>query len=178
MSSKASLVVAAVIIIAVCAAYIVFSQETDTPVENPVLPGDDLPSMEEDGHEEEQKMDEIYLDVNGRTFAIILEDTEAAEALFNMLPMSLDMEELNGNEKYCYIEESLPTSIIRPGTINTGDVMLYGDSCLVVFYETFRTSYSYTPIGHIADPSGLAEALGDSDVTVSFSQIPSADPAE
>lgn len=99
-------------------------------------------------------------------------------SLAGMLPMTLDMEELNGNEKYFYLDSSLPTSSTRPGTIHAGDVMLYGDSCLVVFYETFRTSYSYTPIGHVTDISGLAEALGSGDVTVSFSQVPSADPAE
>ena len=58
--------------------------------------------------------------------------------------------------------------------------MLYGGDCLVVFYETVRTSYGYTPVGHISDTEGLAEALGDGRVEVSFSlsQTPSAHPAE
>lgn len=46
--------------------------------------------------------------------------------------------------------------------------MLYGSSCLVLFYDSFSTSYSYTPIGHIDDADGLAEALGKGGVTVSF----------
>ena len=27
--------------------------------------------------------------------------------------------------------------------------MLFGNNCLVIFYESFDTSYSYTKIGHI-----------------------------
>ena len=33
--------------------------------------------------------------------------------------------------------------------INAGDIMLYGNNCLVVFYKSFDTTYSYTKIGHI-----------------------------
>ena len=56
----------------------------------------------------------------------------------------------------------------KVGHISEGDIMLYGDSCLVVFYESFDTPYSYTKIGHISDTSGLADALGKDDVTVTF----------
>lgn len=176
MNRRLNLVAAAIIVIAVCAAYVALQSETDTPVDSPE---DSVPPTGGDGGEEEDtEMDTIVMTVNGREFTIVLENTAAAESLAGMLPMTLDMEELNGNEKYCYLDSSLPTSSTRPGTIHAGDVMLYGDSCLVVFYETFGTSYSYTPVGHITDTSGLAETLGSGDVTATFSQVSSADPAE
>ena len=86
-----------------------------------------------------------------------------------MLPMSLNMQELNGNEKYHYFDRALPTNASRPEGIHTGDLMLYGNNCLVLFYKDFTTSYSYTPLGRLENPTGLAQALGDGSVLITFS---------
>ena len=48
--------------------------------------------------------------------------------------------------------ESLPANASNPGTIQTGDLMLYGSNTLVLFYKNFSTSYSYTRIGRIENP--------------------------
>ena len=132
--------------------------------QNPITTGADPAATEE-----ETMADNLTLTVGGATFAVTLEDTAAARELAARLPLTLAMSELNGNEKYAYLDDPLPTAASRPETIHAGDVMLFGDSCLVLFYETFQTSYSYTPVGHVDDPSGLAEALGSGDVTVSWS---------
>ena len=63
---------------------------------------------------------------------------------------------------------ALPTSTVTPGTIFAGDLMLWGNSCLVLFYETFSSPYSYTRIGKIDKPSGLSAAVGDRNITVTF----------
>ncbi len=87
--------------------------------------------------------------INGKEYIINLEDNETVKSFINMLPVEFNMSELNGNEKYVYIPSSLPTNSSNPKHINSGDVMLYGDNCLVIFYKTFDTSYSYSKIGHI-----------------------------
>ena len=78
------------------------------------------------------------------------------------------MDELNGNEKHARLPRSLVTNAARPGTIRAGDVLLYGSDTLVVFYETFRSNYSYTRIGRIAETTGLAQALGPGSQRVTF----------
>lgn len=112
----------------------------------------------------------ITLTIHGTSFAVTLEDNEAARAFAARLPLTLDMSELNGNEKYFYLDGSLPTASYRPGTIQTGDLMLYGSSCVVLFYQTFTSGYSYTRLGRVTNPEGLAAALGSGSVKVSFTK--------
>lgn len=111
----------------------------------------------------------IKITISGRTFSATLYDNETAREFKERLPITLDMSELNGNEKYYYLPDSLPTDSSRPSGINSGDIMLYGSDCLVIFYESFSTSYSYTPVGKIDNPDGLASALGKGSVQVAFS---------
>ena len=44
--------------------------------------------------------------------------------------------------------------------------MLYGSNCLVLFYETFASSYNYTRIGKVDNTAGLTEAVGSGNVNV------------
>jgi hypothetical protein len=110
----------------------------------------------------------INIIIGSKTFTATLADSETGEAFAALLPLTVTMNELNGNEKYHYLSASLPTAAYQPGTIHAGDLMLYGNNCVVLFYETFNTSYSYTRLGAIDDPSGLASALGSGDVSVRF----------
>jgi hypothetical protein len=73
-----------------------------------------------------------------------LEDTPTVAEFKAMLPMSAIMPEPNGGEKCTRLSASLPTHRINPGTIQSGDPMLYGNHTLVLFYRTFKTSYTYT----------------------------------
>ena len=102
--------------------------------------------------------------INGKEYVINLEDNETANSFANLLPQELNMRELNGNEKYIYLDTTLPTNSSNPKRINVGDVMLYGDNCLVIFYKSFDTSYSYTKIGHIDNLPNL----GNDSISVKF----------
>lgn len=106
--------------------------------------------------------------VGNTIFTATLYDNATAKAFQSLLPLSVDMIELNGNEKYADLPSSLPTQAANPGSIQNGDLMLYGSSTLVLFYQSFSTSYHYTKIGRIDDPAGLAKALGSGGVTVIF----------
>ncbi|QRQ85710.1 hypothetical protein JTE92_06525 [Cupriavidus oxalaticus] len=66
----------------------------------------------------------MWMTVGDRRFAITLADTDAARAFAAMLPLSIDMADLNSNEKHAALPESLPANASRPGTIRNGDVML------------------------------------------------------
>jgi hypothetical protein len=110
----------------------------------------------------------IEITVNGVVFTAKLYDNTATQVLIENLPMTLDMTDLHSNEKYHYLPYKLPTEAERVGNISAGNIMLYGSDCLVLFYESFSTSYSYTRLGHIENSDGLKDTLGSGNVQVTF----------
>ncbi|MBQ2219782.1 MAG: hypothetical protein II417_03190 [Elusimicrobia bacterium] len=112
----------------------------------------------------------MNIKVNNKIFKIVLEDNKTVKSLTQKLPITLEMSDLNNNEKYCYLNFTLPTDSKSVKNIKKGDVMLFGNSCLVIFYKSFTTSYSYTKIGHIENPADIETALGKKDIKI-FLQI-------
>ena len=110
----------------------------------------------------------FQLTIGDTVFAAELANNATAQAFNALLPLTLNMTELNGNEKYNYLSTTLPTNPSCPGTIHNGDILLYGNKCVVVFYKTFNTSYSYTKIGRITDPSALENVVGSGAVSIRF----------
>ena len=102
--------------------------------------------------------------IEKKEYTINLENNSTAKSFANMLPQELTMSELNGNEKYVYLDNTLPENSSSIKKVIAGDVMLYGNNCLVIFYKSFNTLYSYTKIGHI---DNLPDLNGDR-ITVLF----------
>lgn len=156
------------LLFAVLSAFFIMSGCTAT--ENKV-PAETVPEATQ-GSLPEESAALITITVHGETFLATLESTAAAGEFVKRLPLTLDMNELNGNEKYSYIDQPLPETSSIPSLIRAGDLMLYGDNCLVLFYDRFKTEYSYTPIAHMEQADALADALGEGNVSVTFAMKP------
>ena len=102
--------------------------------------------IKEENIEEENT---VVIKIDNQEYTLLLEENETVKSFCSLLPLELTMQELNENEKYVYLEKNLPVDSHCPKKINKGDVMLYGNNCLVIFYKTFNTNYSYTKIGRI-----------------------------
>ena len=111
---------------------------------------------------------EITIQVGSQSFKATIEDNPTSRAFIEKLSLSLEMQDLNGNEKFYYFAEELPSESISVDEIAAGDLMIYGSDCLVLFYESFATSYSYTRLGKIDEPTKLADTLGSGNVTIDF----------
>jgi hypothetical protein len=74
----------------------------------------------------------MKITIGSKTFKATLEDNPTVAKLKTLLPLTLNMTELNGNEKYYHLSTRLPTDAINPGTIQNGDLMLYGNNSLMI----------------------------------------------
>ena len=132
--------------------------QKETPADTPAVNGND--------NEKEESMT-IKITIGDKVFNADIEDTETGKAFLAKLPLTLNMSELNGNEKYCY-NVSLPRADKRYDRIAAGDLMLYSGNCVVLFYGP-AGGYSYTRIGRLKSTDGLAAAVGKGSVSVTFS---------
>ena len=116
----------------------------------------------------ENEYNKVIITVGDKEFNAVFYKNETTDALIKKLPITVSMKDLNSNEKYYYFDEAFPKNSEKVGNIDAGDIMLYGDSCVVLFYKSFNTSYSYTKIGYIENIEGLESALGNSDIDATF----------
>lgn len=116
----------------------------------------------------EQTMKQFYITINNQDFPIHFYENETVEKLVQQFPMIIKMTDLHGNEKYYNLPDIYPTNHETVGNVQAGDLMLFGDSCLVLFYESFQTSYQYTKLGYIEDSNGFKEIVGNGYIEVKF----------
>ncbi|MDB5827559.1 MAG: hypothetical protein JWQ73_1779 [Variovorax sp.] len=62
----------------------------------------------------------IWMTVGERRLPITLADNAAARGFAAHLPLTLDMPDLNGNEKHAKLAKALPQAVVKPGTIHAG----------------------------------------------------------
>ena len=109
---------------------------------------------------------EVKITIGSNVFIANIEDTQTGRDFMAKLPLTLDMQELNGNEKYCY-GVSLTRSDQYCSSLAAGDLMLYSGNCVVLFYGS-AGGYSYTRIGKLQSTDGLADAVGTGDINVKY----------
>lgn len=124
--------------------------------------------VESSGLESEEM--NILMKIGDEAVTVAWEDNEAARALTELLgeqALSIQMSMYGGFEQV----GSLGTSLSREDeqtTTQSGDIVLYSGSQIVVFYGS--NSWAYTRLGRITDKSAeeLAELLSGGDVTVTL----------
>ena len=113
--------------------------------------GDEAEMEQESGDSSESSERRLILSVEGHEIPIVLYDTPAADALYDMLPLELSFEDYNGIEKISYLPESIPTDG-EPESCDpdVGSFCLYAPwGNLSIFYQDFRVSNGLIMLGHI-----------------------------
>ena len=110
----------------------------------------------------------IKVIIGTKVFVATLFENETAKEFKKILPITLNMRDLNKNEKYFHFSKNFSMDKFSLKMINSGDLMLWNDNSLVLFYETFSTNYQYTKVGKIDNPNMLAQTLGSDDIKITF----------
>jgi hypothetical protein len=148
------------------------TESTTGPITRPTAtPTQSTPAETGNDHTEDDGMISIKIAVGNTTFTAKLYDNKTTRALVAQFPITIQMNELNGQEKYYNLSKNLPAaSTDRPPTIHTGDIMCWSGNSLVLFYRTYSNSFGgYVPLGKVDNPSNLASALGSGNVQVTWS---------
>lgn len=118
---------------------------------------------------EENTVEKMNLQIGNNSFTATLESNAAVDTLVDMMreaPVVIQMSDYSGFEKVGPLGTSLPASN-KQTTTQSGDIVLYSGNQIVIFYGS--NSWSYTRLGKIDDLAGWEDALGNGDVTVTFS---------
>lgn len=75
----------------------------------------------------------MKITVGTAVFTATLYDNPSATAFKALFPLTINMAELNNNEKYVDLSNPLPTNASIGGDIKVGDIALYGTNTLVLF---------------------------------------------
>ena len=130
---------------------------------DPVAIGEEKFTLDDSVEIEENVM---KININNEEYDINVENETLMEELFNSLPQTFTMTELNGNEKYYYLNSNMKNANSEAvGQVQKGDVMLFGSDCLVIFYDSFETEFRYTKIGHIDNLGDLENGNVDVSIT-------------
>lgn len=113
-------------------------------------------------------MQNIIITIENKKYEAILYDNSTTKELIKKFPITITMSDLNVNEKYYNFYKSFLTSSENVANINKGDIMLFGDNCLVIFYKSFSTRYKYTKLGYIKNTEDLENSFGKGDISITF----------
>lgn len=146
------------------------SSTEDLSVKTDAPPKEDKQS---DNPQEEEKMDQnqFYITAGETVFTAVFSDNSSAEAFKNLLTektLTVDMHDYGSFEKVGEIGDTLPRNDEQI-TTEPGDVILYLGTSITIYYDT--NSWNFTRLGKIQDATkeDLLAALGDGNVTVTFS---------
>lgn len=123
------------------------------------------PSTETEGQEEEAVTMKLY--INDTEVPVVWENNAAVEALAAEAETGdivVNMSMYGGNEQFGPLGKSYPANN-RQVTTSNGDIVLFNNDQIVVFYGS--NTWSYTRLGKMALPEDeVTELLSNGDITL------------
>ncbi len=120
--------------------------------------------------EEKSEVSKLKMMIGDTEVSVDWVDNEAVTALKEMAgesPIEISMSMYGGFEQVGSLGADLPRNDLQT-TTSSGDIVLYSDNQLVVFYGS--NSWAYTRLGSITDQNeeNMTQLLGNGDVTITI----------
>ena len=128
-------------------------------------------STEDNGASEETEEKALKMTIGSNPVSVKWEDNESVNYLKELCrdqPVIISMSMYGGFEQVGSIGSDIPRNDVQTTTAS-GDIVLYSDNQLVVFYGS--NSWAYTRLGHITDKTSqeMTELLSGGNVTITLS---------
>ena len=141
------------------------TNDTEAPISsepnvNEVVEENTQEVVEENQEEVENKMNQIRVSDANHTIIFELNDSSAANGLYQQLPMEIAVDNFSNNEKIFYPEQSLDVSNTPTATGGAGTLAYYapwGD--VVMFYGDFSANSSLYELGHVVSGEEFIDEL-------------------
>lgn len=111
----------------------------------------------------------MKITIGSKTFSATLENNSSAQTLVELLkkgPLIIQKQDYGGFEKVGPLGVNLPRND-KQMNVGAGEIILYTGNQNVLYYGT--NSWSFTKLGKVDNLTGWREALGNGNVSVTFS---------
>lgn len=119
--------------------------------------------------QDEDEITNVEINVNNTNFLVNMDNTPTGKALMARLPstsMRLPTSyDQDGVLKYYDMPMNIVSNPEKITNVSTGDLLMDGNDRLILYYQDAEINGEYTKVGKIENSDGLAEALGDGEVT-------------
>lgn len=110
--------------------------------------------------EEVMNKEIIIKSENGESVIFELNDSTAAESLYEQLPLSITIEDYSTNEKIFYPPEELDITDTPVTEVEIGTLAYYAPwEDVVMFYDTYQSNSSLYELGHVVSGGDLISSL-------------------
>lgn len=110
----------------------------------------------------------LTIEIGEKNYTAMLYDNLTTREFIKRLPITMQMNDLYANEKYYNLASTLPVNPEQINQIQEGELMLFGENCVVLFYKSTSSTYKYTKLGKIKQTNDLSRVLGKGNIRVIF----------
>lgn len=109
----------------------------------------------------------IKVSIAGKVYYAKLESNKTAKSFLENLPLSIDMKDDNNYSKKGYAYVKFVSTARKLKKVKAGDIVLSGESVVVVFFKDCNTNDKYSIIGHIDN----IDYIEEKELRIGFSEV-------